>query len=81
VTGTPRPCYRSISIVADGRLGVCDGAHWAFVMKKVRVGFWGSFKRRYPSWLGWTLPFGFEMFYTHDSERNEHCGVPRTRSA
>ncbi len=22
------------SIVADGRLDVCDGAHWAFVMKK-----------------------------------------------
>ena len=36
MTGTPRPCYRSISIVADGRLGVCDGAHWAFVMKKVK---------------------------------------------
>jgi hypothetical protein len=36
VTGTPRPCYRSISIVADGRLEVCDGAHWAFVMKKGR---------------------------------------------
>ena len=35
VTGTPRPCYRSISIVDDGRLEVCDGAHWAFVMKKV----------------------------------------------
>ena len=34
MTGTPRPCYRSISIVADGRLDVCDGAHWAFVMKK-----------------------------------------------
>jgi len=32
--GTPRACYRSISIVSDGRLGVCDGAHWAFVMKK-----------------------------------------------
>ena len=31
---TARPCYRSISIVSDGRLGVCDGAHWAFVMKK-----------------------------------------------
>src|SRR5208282_4688398 len=24
VTGTARPCYRSISIVADGRLEVCD---------------------------------------------------------
>ena len=35
-TGTPRPCYRSISIVADGRLGVCDGAYIAFVMKKGR---------------------------------------------
>ncbi len=35
MTGTPRPCYRSISIVADGRLEVCDGAHWAFVMKKI----------------------------------------------
>ena len=34
MTGTPRACYRSISIVSDGRLGVCDGAHWAFVMKK-----------------------------------------------
>jgi hypothetical protein len=34
--GAPRPCYRSISIVADGRLDVCDGAHWAFVMKKVK---------------------------------------------
>ena len=34
MTGTPRPCYRSISIVADGRLEVCDGAHCAFVMKK-----------------------------------------------
>jgi hypothetical protein len=28
--------YRSISIVADGRLEVCDGAHCAFVMKKSR---------------------------------------------
>jgi hypothetical protein len=36
VTGTPRACYRSISIVSAGRLGVCDGAHWAFVMKKVK---------------------------------------------
>ena len=36
MTGTPRPCYRSISIVADGRLEVCDGAHCAFVMKKVK---------------------------------------------
>ena len=26
--------HRSISIVADERLDVCDGAHWAFVMKK-----------------------------------------------
>jgi hypothetical protein len=25
---------RSISILDDGRLGVCDGAHWAFVMKR-----------------------------------------------
>jgi len=33
-TGTPWACYRSIFIVADGRLDVCDGAHWAFVMKK-----------------------------------------------
>jgi hypothetical protein len=32
--GTPQCCHRSISIVADGRLDVCDGAHWAFVMKK-----------------------------------------------
>jgi hypothetical protein len=36
VTGTPRACYRSISIVSHGRLGVCDSAHWAFVMKKVK---------------------------------------------
>jgi hypothetical protein len=36
LTGTPLPCHRSISIVADGRFGVCDGAHWAFVMKKVK---------------------------------------------
>ena len=28
--------HRSISIVGDGRLDVCDGAHWAFVMKKVK---------------------------------------------
>jgi hypothetical protein len=34
MTGTPLSCHRSISIVADGRLEVCDGAHWAFVMKK-----------------------------------------------
>src|ERR1017187_6715364 len=40
VTGTPRPCYRSISIVADGRLEVCDGAHGAFVMKE-RGGIFG----------------------------------------
>ncbi len=26
------------SIVADGRLEVCDGAHWAFVMKKGSAG-------------------------------------------
>src|SRR5271169_92105 len=26
--------HRSISIVVDGRLAVCDGVHWAFVMKK-----------------------------------------------
>jgi len=40
VTGTPQPCYRSISIVADGRLEVCDGAHCAFVMKKIEIGLW-----------------------------------------
>ena len=34
MAGTPRACYRSTSIVADGRLGVCDGARWAFVGKK-----------------------------------------------
>jgi len=34
MTGTPLSCHRSITIVADGRLEVCDGAHWAFVMKK-----------------------------------------------
>ncbi len=34
LTGTPLPCDRSMSIVADGRLGVCDGTHRAFVMKK-----------------------------------------------
>src|SRR5271157_2222515 len=28
--------HRSISIVDDGRLEVCDSAHWAFVMKKVK---------------------------------------------
>ena len=39
MTGTPQPCYRSISIVADGRLEVCDGAHWAFVMKEIMVSF------------------------------------------
>src|ERR1019366_6508701 len=47
VTGTPRPCYRSISIVADGRLEVCDGAHWAFVMKKGR----GQIAAVYPDLL------------------------------
>ena len=35
--GTARPCHRSISIVADGRRDVCDGAHGAFVMKDVEV--------------------------------------------
>ena len=44
MTGTPRACYKSISIVSDGRLGVCDGAHWAFVMKKSEV-FSGYFER------------------------------------
>jgi hypothetical protein len=34
VTGTPLSCHRSISIVADERLEVRDGAYWAFVMKK-----------------------------------------------
>jgi hypothetical protein len=33
-SGTLLCCHRSISIVADGRFDVCDGAHWAFVMKK-----------------------------------------------
>jgi len=28
---------RSISIVADERLEVCDGEHWAFVMKKSKA--------------------------------------------
>ncbi len=37
MTDTPRACYRSISIVADERLEVCDGAHWAFVMKKSKA--------------------------------------------
>jgi hypothetical protein len=32
--GTPLSCHRSIAIVVDGRLEVCDGAHRAFVMKK-----------------------------------------------
>jgi hypothetical protein len=32
LTGTPRPCHRSISIVANGRVDVCDCAHSAFVM-------------------------------------------------
>jgi hypothetical protein len=32
-TDTPRTCHRSISIVGDERFGVCDCAHWAFVMK------------------------------------------------
>jgi hypothetical protein len=34
--GAPLSCHRSISIVADERLEVCDGAHWAFVMKKIK---------------------------------------------
>ena len=42
MTGTPRACYRSNSIVADGRLEVCDGAHWAFVMKKEMRYFRGT---------------------------------------
>jgi len=29
--GTPLSCYRSVSIVADGRVDVCDGDHWGFV--------------------------------------------------
>ncbi len=29
--------HRSISIVADGRFDVCDGAHGIFVMKNVEV--------------------------------------------
>ena len=29
--------HRSISIVADGRFDVCDGAHGIFVMKDVEV--------------------------------------------
>jgi hypothetical protein len=36
LTGTPRPYHRSITIVADGRFGVCDGARWAFVMKEAK---------------------------------------------
>ena len=28
---------RHLSIVGDGRLEVCDGAHWAFVMKKSKA--------------------------------------------
>jgi hypothetical protein len=28
------PGATTISIVGDGRLGVCDGARWAFVVKK-----------------------------------------------
>jgi len=35
--GTPLPSHRSISIVADGRLGGCDRAHWPFVREKVVV--------------------------------------------
>jgi len=42
VRSTPRSCYRSISIVADGRLEVCDGAHRAFVVKKEVRYFRGS---------------------------------------
>jgi hypothetical protein len=37
--------HRSISIVADGRLDVCDGAHRAFVMKNVEVGWRWSVKK------------------------------------
>ena len=31
-TGTPRACYRSISIFAPGGWDVCDSAHWLDVM-------------------------------------------------
>ena len=34
---TSAPTRRSISIVAEGRLDVCDGAHRIFVMKNVEV--------------------------------------------
>ena len=37
LTGASRPCHRSISIVGDQRLEVCDRAHWAFVMKMAEV--------------------------------------------
>jgi hypothetical protein len=32
--GTPLSCHRSIAIVADGRLEVCDDAHRIFVMER-----------------------------------------------
>ncbi|MGO9347044.1 MAG: SIS domain-containing protein [Terriglobales bacterium] len=37
-TGTPLPSHRSGSIVGDERLLVCDSDHWAFVMKRDRLG-------------------------------------------
>jgi len=55
------------SIVADGRLEVCDGAHWAFVMKKDEV-FSGYFEglqhqRARPSgaWTGHPPDFQLKM--------------------
>ena len=55
------------SIVADGRLEVCDGAHWAFVMKKDEV-FSGYFEglqhqRARPSgaWTGHPPDFQMTM--------------------
>jgi hypothetical protein len=33
---TSDPQIRSIPIVSDERLEVCDSAHWAFVMKKIK---------------------------------------------
>jgi hypothetical protein len=35
LTGTPLDCPNQTSIVASGGLGVCDGAHWLGVMKKL----------------------------------------------
>jgi len=43
--------HRSISIVADGRFDVCDGAHRIFVMKNVEVGLRWSVKNP-TQWAG-----------------------------